>query len=175
MDEQHENEVPVKVVLTGEVERAEHFYSRLRRRVGNWLDRHRMGGKRREYLLLLPDLFALLIRLLRDPRVDGSLKKQLIGASAYVIAPLDLVPDFILPIGLTDDTIAIAFVLTRVVAVLGTAGEDILREHWEGQGDILHQIERLTAGANKVLNNWIVRRLGGRFGLVGGKNAKNTE
>ena len=119
--------------------------------------------------LLLPDLFALVIRLLRDPRIDASLKRQLIGASAYVIAPVDFIPDIFLPIGLTDDTIALAFILSRVVAVLGTAGEDLLHEHWEGDGDVLHQIERLSAGANKVLNTWIVRRLGRRFGLGGGK------
>lgn len=169
MSEAHENEVPVKVTLAGEVERAERFYGRLRRRVGNWLDRHHMGGKRLEYALLLPDLFALLIRLLRDPRIDASLKRQLVGASAYVIAPVDFIPDIFLPIGLTDDTIALAFIFSRVVAVLGTAGEDLLREHWEGDGDILHQIEQLSAGANKVLNTWIVRRLGRRFGLSGGK------
>ncbi|MBC7237741.1 MAG: DUF1232 domain-containing protein [Chloroflexi bacterium] len=146
------------------IERAERFYSRLRRRVAHWLGRHHVEGRLRDYMLLLPDLFALLLRLMRDPRVDVVLKAQLILVSAYVISPIDLVPDFLMPIGLADDTVALAFILSRVVAMMGQAGEALLREYWEGEGDILAQIQRIVVGADALLNKRILARLRRRFG-----------
>lgn len=147
-----------------EVVRAERYYTRLRRKVASWLERRRVRPAVREYLLLLPDLFTLLIRLLRDPRLSPGLKLQLLGASAYVITPLDFIPDFIVPFGLTDDTVALAFILSRVVGLMGAAGERVLRDHWEGQGDVLHQIELVLAAADEVLNRRVAGWLSRRFG-----------
>lgn len=141
-------------------ERAERFYSRLRARIAAWLDDNtNVDGQLREYLLLLPDLFALLIRLIADPRIDFSLRLQLIAASMYVISPIDLVPDFLLPVGLLDDVVAVAFVLSRIVSIMEQAGEDVLREHWEGEGDVLAQIQSVAGAADTVLNAGILRRL----------------
>ncbi len=147
-----------------EIVRAERYYSRLRRKVAGWLERRRVRPAVREYLLLLPDLFTLLIRLLRDPRLSSGLKLQLLGASAYVITPLDFIPDFIVPFGLTDDTVALAFILSRVVGLMGGAGERVLREHWEGRGDVLHQIELVLSAADQVLNRRVLGWLSRRFG-----------
>jgi uncharacterized membrane protein YkvA (DUF1232 family) len=141
-------------------ERAERFYSRLRRRIAEWLDKNtKASPKVRDYLLLLPDLFALLIRLIRDPRVATSLKVQLIAVSAYVISPIDLVPDVLLPAGLIDDTVAVAFILSRVVKIMGDAGEEVLREHWEGQGDVLAQIRKVVDSADSMLSSGVLQRL----------------
>ena len=141
-------------------ERAERFYSRLRARIVTWLDRRtKIDAQVRGYLLLLPDLFALLVRLIGDSRIDTSLKMQLIAVSAYVISPIDLVPDFLLPIGLIDDVVAIAFVLSRVVRIMQESGEEILREHWEGEGDVLAQVQSVAETADGVLNSVILRRL----------------
>jgi uncharacterized membrane protein YkvA (DUF1232 family) len=141
-------------------ERAERFYSKLRARIVAWLNaRTNVDGQVREYLLLLPDLFALITRLIADPRIDASLKVQLIAVSAYVISPIDLVPDFLLPVGLLDDIVAIAFVLSRVVRLMEEAGEDILREHWEGEGDVLAQVQSVAGTADGMLNKIILRRL----------------
>jgi uncharacterized membrane protein YkvA (DUF1232 family) len=141
-------------------ERAEKFYSKLRARIVAWLNaRTNVSGQVREYLLLLPDMFALITRLIADPRVDVSLKLQLIAVSAYVISPIDLVPDFLLPVGLIDDVVAIAFVLSRVVRIMEEAGEDILREHWEGEGDVLAQVQSVAETADSMLNTVVLRRL----------------
>lgn len=141
-------------------ERAERFYSKLRARIVAWLDaRTNISGQVRKYLLLLPDMFALVTRLIADPRIDVSLKLQLIAVSAYVISPIDLVPDFLLPMGLIDDVVAIAFVLSRVVRIMDEAGEDILREHWEGEGDVLAQVQSVAETADSMLNTVILRRL----------------
>jgi len=144
--------------------RAEGFYPRLRERVSDWLGKHSVKGRVRDYLLLLPDLFALLTRLLRDPRVDQGLKLQLLAVAAYVISPIDLIPDVFMPLGLADDTIAVAFILSRVVKLMGEAGEDVLREYWEGEGDVLRQVEHVIDAADRVLNRRLVRLLQRRYG-----------
>lgn len=143
--------------------RARRTYTRLRRRTAAWLGRHRVPGPLRDYMLLLPDLFMLLIRLIRDPRVDRGLRRRLILAAVYVMSPIDLALDLFLPIGLADDTVAIAFILTNVIAMMGTTGEQVLREHWDGPGDILQQIARITGAANRVLSNRVVGWLRKRF------------
>jgi len=155
-----------------EAARAERHYARLRGRATRWLAGHRLDGQRAELLFLLPDLFMLVIRLLRDPRIDGALKVQLFAVSAYVIAPLDLVPDFLLPAGLADDTVALAYALTRVVAILGAAGEDVLREHWEGREDVLATVRRVVAAADRVLGSRVVTALGRRFGAAAGRGRR---
>jgi uncharacterized membrane protein YkvA (DUF1232 family) len=165
---------PLALPIT-EIQRAERFYTKLRVRIHHWLGQHRVGGRLCEYLLLLPDLFALVIRLLRDAHVEPALKAQLILVSAYVISPIDLVPDFLLPMGLVDDTVAVAFVLSRVAAIMGQAGEDLLRQHWEGQGDILLQIQRLLAGADQVLNRYVLRRLRERFDEPAEKRRRRSQ
>jgi len=156
-------DLPV-TVDSAQVRRAERFYTRLRMRTSRWLARRGVGSRARDYMLVLPDLFALLIRLVRDPRVDRSLKAQLLLASAYVVSPIDLIPDILMPLGLADDTLALAFALSRVAALMGHTGEMVLCEHWEGGGDILDQLRRIIATADHVLNRRVFSRLNQRFG-----------
>lgn len=143
-----------------DVEGAQRFYSKLRRRVAQWLEKNTSASERvRAYLLLLPDFFALLIRLIGDPRVDAKLKGQLILVSAYVISPVDLIPDFLLPLGLVDDAVAIVFMLGRLAKIMGETGEEVLREHWEGEGDVLEQMRKLAQEADVVLNQRVLGKL----------------
>ena len=146
-----------------DIRRARGSYTRLRARVTTWLEGRDVSDQVKEYLLLLPDLFALLIRLMGDPRVDKSLRAQLAIVSVYVVSPIDLIPDFILPVGLIDDTVALAFIMTRVVKLMGETGEDILRQHWEGQGDVLVQIQNIARTADRLLNERVLKRLGRLF------------
>jgi uncharacterized membrane protein YkvA (DUF1232 family) len=155
-------------IIEYDFERADRFYSRVRVRIVNWLRRKpQISDSLRAYLLLLPDLFALLVRLIRDPRIDMTLKTQLIAVSAYVISPIDLVPDFLLPLGLSDDVLALAFVLSRVLRIMEQAGAEILREHWDGEGDILAQIERAVDAGSRLLNSRTVQRLSNLVGRGG--------
>ena len=142
-----------------EARRAEKFYTRLRSRLSGWLKDREVSDRVRDYLLLLPDLFALVIRLLRDPRIEPSLKKQLLVVSAYVISPIDLIPDVFLPIGLLDDAVAMAIVLSRISRMMGQAGEDLLREYWEGDGDVLESIRRIMETADGLLHSGVLQSL----------------
>ncbi len=138
---------------TYDPEAVQRFYSRLRRRITRWLDEHAKADPRvRDALLLLPDFVALLVRLIADPRVDRALKGQLILVTAYVLSPLDLIPDLLMPLGLVDDTVAVALMLSRFARILAEPGEEVLREHWEGPGDVLAQIRRVAEAADWLLN-----------------------
>ena len=64
----------------------------------------------------------LLWRALRHPNAPGWLKLGALGIVAYVIWPVDLIPDFIPIIGVVDDLVlvplAIRFLLNRLPAAL---------------------------------------------------------
>ncbi|HEX6559371.1 MAG TPA: DUF1232 domain-containing protein [Longimicrobiales bacterium] len=77
----------------------------------------------------LPNLFKLLIRLVRDPRVSR-FDRILFGAvMTYVLLPSDLIPDFFGFLGLADDLYLVGLALNRLFS---QAGPDLLLEHWEG-------------------------------------------
>jgi uncharacterized membrane protein YkvA (DUF1232 family) len=148
-----------------DVVRIERRYSRVRDRIETWLESHTGGNERiRGYLLLIPDLFVLMTRLIRDPRVDPSLKLQLVAAGAYLVSPIDLVPDFLMPTGLVDDVVAMALVLSSLTRLMGQEGEEVLREHWEGSEEVLAQIEGVLSGANSLLDSALLSRLRRLFG-----------
>ena len=77
----------------------------------------------------LPAFLLLLIRLLRDRRVSA-LEKALFGlVLAYVLTPVDLLPDILGILGFVDDLYLLGLALGRLLL---RAGPDVLLEHWEG-------------------------------------------
>jgi uncharacterized membrane protein YkvA (DUF1232 family) len=59
---------------------------------------------------------------MRDPHTPWRHKAVLAGAIAYFILPIDAIPDFILPIGYSDDAAAL-------LAAVGAARISITEEH----------------------------------------------
>jgi uncharacterized membrane protein YkvA (DUF1232 family) len=60
----------------------------------------------------LPKFIKLYYRLFQDRRVPAQLKLILILALVYVISPIDLVPDWVLPLfGFADDLIVLVVAL----------------------------------------------------------------
>lgn len=49
-----------------------------------------------------------------DPKTPTRVRATLIGALAYFVIPLDLVPDFLLAVGFTDDVTVLAGVIAMV-------------------------------------------------------------
>lgn len=85
-----------------------------------------------ELARFLADAGRLLWRVARDPRVPWPAKLVAGGAMAYVVSPLDVIPDVIPVLGQMDDL----FLLVRAMRYLaGEAGYDVLHEHWSGSED----------------------------------------
>jgi uncharacterized membrane protein YkvA (DUF1232 family) len=75
----------------------------------------------------LPQFVKLYARLYKDPRVPLYLKVLLILAFVYLISPVDLVPDFLVPIlGQIDDLFILMIVLRFF---LKKCPRDVLMEH----------------------------------------------
>jgi uncharacterized membrane protein YkvA (DUF1232 family) len=80
-------------------------------------------------LRLIPDLVRLVRRLLADPRTPTSVRIALAGLLAYLLSPIDLIPDFVPVIGAADDLIIAAVVLRWAGRRVGL---DDLRAKWSG-------------------------------------------
>jgi uncharacterized membrane protein YkvA (DUF1232 family) len=78
----------------------------------------------------LPKFLKLLWGLYRDRRVSTFDKALVAATIAYIVMPLDLVPDFIPLLGQVDDLYLLALALDRL---LNNAGVDVLLEHWDGE------------------------------------------
>jgi uncharacterized membrane protein YkvA (DUF1232 family) len=106
----------------------------------------------RDALLALPDLVVLVLRLLRDSRVRPGDKAIALLGAAYVMSPIDLMPEFVFgPLGLLDDVFILALTVSRLV---NRVHPDVVRAHWSGKGDVLDAIHR-TSG-------WAERQVAGR-------------
>src|SRR5438270_3356957 len=91
----------------------------------------RTGAKRTVmgYISELPRFLRLLWGLLTDSRVAMLDKLLVAGAIAYIVMPLDLIPDFIPFIGEVDDVFLLVLALRRL---LQNAGRAVLLSHWDG-------------------------------------------
>jgi uncharacterized membrane protein YkvA (DUF1232 family) len=87
----------------------------------------------------IPDCVVLVHRLRRDPRVPRRRKLVLALLAAYLVLPIDLVPDFIPVAGQLDDAIVVALALRFLVR---GGGEPLLRQHWPGPERSLGLITR---------------------------------
>lgn len=96
----------------------------------------------RDALLLVPDILRLVRRLAADRTVPASVRVRLMLLLAYLVLPIDLVPDFIPVLGWADDVILVALVLR---SVLVSSGNEALRRHWPGSPAGLAVIEALAA------------------------------
>ena len=109
----------------------------------------RTGAKRTViyYMKQLPAYVRLLGGLLTDKRVSSVDKLLVAGAIAYIVMPLDIIPDFIPFIGEVDDVFILVLALQRLVA---NAGRNVLMAHWTGAMEDLADLnlrEALAASA----------------------------
>jgi uncharacterized membrane protein YkvA (DUF1232 family) len=135
---------------------AQDFYQRVRGKIVKWAQGSGAGKDVTQYILLIPDIMALFVRLMADPRVSAQLKAEIAAASAYIIIPVDLMPEAVLgPAGLIDDALIGMLALNRVVKAMGQAGEDVLRSYWDGDDDILIVMQDLLAKGDKFVTGTV--------------------
>jgi uncharacterized membrane protein YkvA (DUF1232 family) len=126
-------------------------------------ERKHWRGVLREALALIPNFLKLLYRLFMDPRAPLAEKALLAGAIIYVISPLDFIPDVIPFIGQVDDLYLVALVVLRLMS---RTNSEVLREHWDGGGDLAALVGRIEKAARYVLPNRIRRILLGRVEIA---------
>lgn len=123
-------------------------------------------------LLFIPNMILLCARLMTDPRVPKIEKGLVAGAVLYAIIPLDFIPDLLPFVGQIDDAYLIAMTLLRLV---DRTDPKIIREHWNGGGDVVELIEAMAAMTAKLLPARIRRVLTSRVEVAPerGKDAKD--
>lgn len=106
----------------------------------------------------IPHYLRLLTGLLTDKRVATVDKLLVAGAIAYIVMPLDLIPDFIPFFGEVDDLFLLTLALQRLIA---NAGRPALLAHWGGNPEDLGDlnIRQTLSAAAFFLPKRIRRRL----------------
>jgi uncharacterized membrane protein YkvA (DUF1232 family) len=132
---------PVLGVLTGVLL----VYAVLLVLLWNYARTHPETVTMREALRLLPDLLRLIRRLVADRSVPVGVRVRLVLLLAYLLLPIDLVPDFLPVIGYADDAIIVALVLRSTIRRAGTGP---LQRHWPGTPAGLRIVERLAGVAD---------------------------
>jgi uncharacterized membrane protein YkvA (DUF1232 family) len=96
-----------------------------------WLVRPRDVGLG-ELVRLVPDVLRLVRDLLADGTTPLPVRLALAGLLAWLISPIDLIPEFIPVLGPLDDVVVAVLVLRYVRRRLGA---DELRRRWRGTPD----------------------------------------
>lgn len=122
-------------------------------------------GKKRtvlHYISQLPQYVRLLGGLATDARVSIVDKLLVLGAIAYIIMPVDLVPDFIPFLGEVDDVYLLVLALQRLVS---NAGRMVLLDHWTGRPSDLADLNLRSALAAAAF--FLPRRIRRRLRMIG--------
>lgn len=94
-------------------------------------ERPRTGAKRTIMGTIseIPNFLRLLYGLLTDKRVSAIDKLVVAGAIAYIVLPLDIIPDFVPFLGEVDDVFLLILSIQRLIT---NAGRAVVSQHWIG-------------------------------------------
>jgi uncharacterized membrane protein YkvA (DUF1232 family) len=120
----------------------------------------RTGAKRTvmDSIAELPNFLKLLYGLITDNRVNALDKIVVAGAIAYILLPVDVIPDFIPFLGEVDDVFLLILALQRLIA---NAGRAVVQTYWAGDPKDLSELnlEKVLAAAAFFLPRRMRRRL----------------
>jgi uncharacterized membrane protein YkvA (DUF1232 family) len=123
----------------------------------------RRGAKRTLLHVIgqIPSYLRLFVGLFTDPRVSRLDKLLVAGAIAYIVMPLDLIPDFIPFLGQVDDIYLLVLALQRLIS---NAGLVVVAEHWPGDMAELSRgnLREILLAASIFLPGRIRRRIRAR-------------
>ncbi len=137
------------------------FYIKLRDKITAWYaDKTEKKPEYTDYILLIPDFFYLLVKLTLDNRVPAIDKAKFAGVIAYVISPVDFVPEAILgPLGYLDDLVLACYVLNLYLNQQEEANQAIVSELWPGDQDVLATIQSVIQKADKWIGSGALDKL----------------
>jgi uncharacterized membrane protein YkvA (DUF1232 family) len=101
-----------------------------------------------ESVAIAPNLVKLLARLSVDPRVPMRRRALVVAALAYVLSPVDLIPDFVPGLGRLDDIVLVSVAVDRV---LSGADAAVVAEHWDGSEDALDLVRSAFAWGAEIV------------------------
>ena len=106
----------------------------------------------------LPNFLRLLYGLITDNRVQALDKLVVAGAIAYILLPVDVIPDFIPFLGEVDDVFLLILALQRLIA---NAGRAVIQTYWAGDPAELSDLnlEKILAACAFFLPRRMRRRL----------------
>ena len=145
---------------TEEIARYLPFYDRLRARVRESIIGSQDGQLRvelAELLLLIPDLFFLLARLVMDPRTPAATRSILGGALAYFLLPVDLLPEALLGVGGFSEDLVMAAV--AISYALSEELEPQAQAYWSGSADLRGTLRDIVNAAQALLGDGLYSRL----------------
>lgn len=133
-----------------EEQQAQRFYDRLRSATIDWAAKRAgtTGQGLAGLLLMAPDVFILLWRLLRRADIPTRSRLLLAFALSYFVLPVDLVPDWLLgPLGFADDLMLAAAVLRT--ALVETPRETVQAE-WSGNDSLIAVLSGVAKLADRL-------------------------
>ena len=107
-----------------------------------WLARPK-GVPVRAVVAAIPDLLRLLRGLVADPADPLDVRLVLVCLVAWIVSPLDLIPEFIPVLGPIDDVVVAVAALRYVRWRVGLPG---LRARWRGSDASWEVVARLVGG-----------------------------
>lgn len=125
-----------------------------------------------EYLMIMPDIAALFIRLFKDKRVPVKSKLICGAVIAYFALPIDILPDFIPIIGSVDDFALAFYALDKILC---SVPEEVIKENWQGKEDIIVIIRkgidfiRNIIGTNNLVKGyrWLIKAVKPKTDIAG--------
>ena len=98
------------------------------------------GVPLREVLKLIPDVLRLIRSIVGDRSAPLDARLVLVGLLAWIVSPIDLIPEFIPVLGPLDDVVVAVVAMRYVRRRLGI---DDLRRRWVGTDDGFELLTRV--------------------------------
>ena len=107
-----------------------------------WIARPK-GVSTRAVVAAIPDLLRLIRSLVADPTVPLDVRIVLVALVAWIVSPIDLIPEFIPGLGPIDDIVVAVAALRYVRRRVGLPA---LRARWKGSETSWSVVARLLGG-----------------------------
>jgi uncharacterized membrane protein YkvA (DUF1232 family) len=74
-------------------------------------------------------------------------------ALAYLVSPIDIVPDFIPAAGFIDDLLVMVIFLNKIINTADTKLLDKIKTLWAGEDDVFIKVKEIIAVMNEISSN----------------------
>ena len=135
----------------------EDFYQQLRKKINRWVKDGKLDQKTGkwtdnfiQYLLVLPDLVHLGIKMVIDKEISTQIKGFIIIGMVYLISPIDIIPDFIPVAGFIDDLLILSVILNRIINNAEPTVLEKIRFYWAGKDDVFEKVQEIIASMNEL-------------------------